>query len=194
MIFGTQLFESKNLLLEAYDLEKDPAVEAGFSYDLKYAAAIDFESVPHPMTAFEIKTKREGQLKKSSDANDIILFAVRAKSDGQFLGVLIFPWITWFNRFAFVRIAIGESERWGVYYPEVLEMAMRYGLEELGLYSICISTNESEPEVLAALQNAGFQIAARQRENIFRNGRLLDHIYLEFHQDEWQKPSTEVHS
>ncbi len=41
MTFTTQLFQSDNLVLEAYDPEKDAASEAVFSYDPNYAAVID---------------------------------------------------------------------------------------------------------------------------------------------------------
>lgn len=192
MTFATQLFKSENLLLEAYDLEKDPAAEAAFTYDFNYVPAIDFEVVPHPLTAFEVKAKREEQLKKGSETDNFFLFAIRRKSDEQFLGVLSFPWVFWFNRYSFFNLAIGEPDQRQAFYAEALKMAVCYGLEELGLFSICTSISEDEPEVLAALQAAGFQIAVRQRENVFRNGRLLDRIFLEIHQDEWIKRNSEV--
>ncbi len=194
MTFATQLFKSDNLLLEAYDLEKDPAAEAAFTYDFNYVPAIDFDIIPHPLTDFEVKSKREEQLKKGSETDNFFLFAIRRKSDGQFLGILSFPWVFWFNRYAFFNLAIGESEQRPAYYSEALKMAMAYGLEELGLFSICTAASDDEPEVLAALQAAGFNIAVRQRENVFRNGRLLDRIFLEIHQDEWKKENSEVQS
>ncbi|MBA4399878.1 MAG: hypothetical protein D9V45_00895 [Chloroflexi bacterium] len=46
MTFTTQLFQSDNLVPEAYDPEKDAASEAVFSYDPNYATVIDWEGVP----------------------------------------------------------------------------------------------------------------------------------------------------
>ena len=80
------------------------------------------------------------------------------------------------------------------FYDEALSMALRYGLEELGLYSIHTTLCNDEPEVLAALEKAGFQIAVRQRENVFRNGKLRDRIYMEIHQDVWKKRISEEQS
>lgn len=186
MTFATQLFQSENLVLEAYDLEKDPASEAAFTYDFNYVNGIDYEIIPHPLTAFEVKTKREEQLKKGGETDNFFLFAIRRKIDSQFLGVLSFPSVFWFNRYAYFKLAIGEPEMRQAFYEEALSMALRYGLEELGLYSIYTTLSDDEPEVMAGLQNAGFDIAVRQRENIFRNGKLKDRIFMEIHQDEWK--------
>ncbi|MHB8933760.1 MAG: GNAT family N-acetyltransferase [Bellilinea sp.] len=194
MTFATQLFQSENLVLEAYDLEKDPASEAVFTYDFNYVNGIDYEIIPHPLTAFEVKTKREEQLKKGNETDNFFLFAIRRKIDSQFLGVLSFPSVFWFNRYAYFKLAIGEPEMRQAFYEEALSMALRYGLEELGLYSIYTTLSDDEPEVMAGLQNAGFDIAVRQRENIFRNGKLRDRIFMEIHQDQWKKRVTEAQS
>lgn len=194
MTFATQLFQSENLVLEAYDLEKDPASEAAFTYLINYVNIIDYELIPHPLTAFEIKTKREEQLKKGSDTDNFFLFAIRRKIDSQFLGVLNFPSVFWFNRYAMFNLAIGEPELRKAYFDEALSIALRYGLEELGLYSVHTTICDDEPEVMAALQNAGFDVAVRQRENIFRDGKLRDRIFMEIHQEEWKKRITEAQS
>lgn len=194
MTFATQLFQSNNLILEAYDPEKDAVSEAALTYDFNYVNAIDYEVVPHPLTAFEVKKAREEQIKKGSETDNFFLFAVRRKSDNQFLGILSFPSVFWFNRYAYFKLAIGETEMRYAFYDEALSMALRYGLEELGLYSIHTTLTDDEPDVLAALEKAGFQIAVRQRENVFRNGKLRDRIYMEIHQDEWKKSITEEQS
>lgn len=194
MTFATQLFQSDNLILEAYDPEKDAVSEAALTYDFNYVNAIDYEVVPHPLTAFEVKKAREEQIKKGSETDNFFLFAVRRKSDNQFLGILSFPSVFWFNRYAYFKLAIGETEMRHAFYDEALSMALRYGLEELGLYSIHTTLTDDEPDVLAALEKAGFQIAVRQRENVFRNGKLRDRIYMEIHQDEWKKSITEEQS
>lgn len=194
MTFTTQLFKSNHLLLEAYDLEKDPACEAAFTYDLNYVNAIDYELIPHPLTAFEVKTKREEQLKKGSETDNFFLFSIRTKEEDRFLGILSFPSVFWFNRYAYFKLFIGEADQRRAYFVEALDMALRYGLEELGLYSIFTVTHEAEPELMAAYLSAGFKIAVRQRENVFRNGKLIDRMYVEILQDEWKIRQAEVQS
>lgn len=194
MTFTTQLFQSDNLILEAYDPEKDAVSEAALTYDFNYVNAIDYEVVPHPLTAFEVKKAREEQIKKGGETDNFFLFAIRRKTDNQFLGILSFPSVFWFNRYAYFKLAIGEPEMRQAFYDEALSMVLRYGLEELGLYSIHTTLCNDEPDVLAALEKAGFQIAVRQRENVFRNGKLRDRIYMEIHQDEWKKRISEEQS
>jgi RimJ/RimL family protein N-acetyltransferase len=194
MTFTTQLFQSENLVLEAYDPEKDAASEAAFSYDPNYAAVIDGEGVPHPLTVFEVKKKREEELKKGGEKDNFFLFALRRKSDSLFLGILTFPHVFWFNRYAFFKMTIGEAETRLAYFTEALQMGLRYGLEELGLYSMYTSTGEYEPEVKQGLEAAGFHEAVRQRENVYRDGKLWDRVFMEILQDEWKTRNAQVQS
>jgi RimJ/RimL family protein N-acetyltransferase len=194
MTLTTQLFRSKNLVLEAYDPEKDAASEAAFTYDFDYMSAIDRHETPHPLTAFEVKKKREEQLKKGSETGNFFLFALLRKEAGTFLGVLSIPRVFWFNRYANYALRIGEPDMRTAYYAEALQMAIRYGLEDLGLYSMVTTTGEYEPEIINSLQAAGFTIAVRQREAVFRDGRLWDLILMELLQEEWKKKSQEEQS
>lgn len=186
MTFTTQLFQSDNLVLEAYDPEKDAALEAAFSYDPNYAAVIDWDGVPHPLTVFEVKKKREEELKKGVEKDNFFLFALRRKSDNQFLGILTLPHVFWFNRYTFFKVAIGEAEMRQTYFAEALQMALRYGLEELGLYSMHTFSGEYESEVRYALEAAGFKAVVQQRENVYRAGKLWDRLFMEILQDEWK--------
>jgi len=194
MTFTTQLFQSENLILQAYDPEKDAAAEAAFSYDSNYANLIDWEIVPHPLTVFEVKKMREEQLKKGSEKDNFFLFGIHNKSDGLFLGIITFPEIFWFNRYSFFKVYLGEPDMRQVHYAEALKLALVYGLEELGLYSLYTSSGEYEPEVKQALEAAGFKEAARQRENVFRDGRLWDRVFMELLQEDWKVDSVEVQS
>ncbi|MFA5836313.1 MAG: GNAT family protein [Bellilinea sp.] len=194
MTFTTQLFQSENLVLEAYDPEKDAAIEAAFTYDPNYAAVIDWDGVPHPLTVFEVKKKREEELKKGVEKDNFFLFALRRKADSQFLGILTLPHVFWFNRHAFFKVVIGEAEMRQAYFDEALQMALRYGLEELGLYSMHTTSGEYEPDVKQALEAAGFKAAVRQRENVYRSEKLWDRIFMEILQDEWKIHNAGVQS
>ncbi|HWR66615.1 MAG TPA: GNAT family protein [Bellilinea sp.] len=194
MTFTTQLFQSENLVLQAYDPQKDAAAEAAFSYDPNYANVIDWAIVPHPLTVFEVKKMREDQLKKGSEKDNFFLFGIHSNADGQFLGIITFPEVFWFNRYSFFKVYLGEPIMRQALYAEALNLALVYGLEELDLYSLYTSTGEYEPEVKLALEGAGFQEAVRQRENIFRDGRYWDRVFVELMQSEWKIRHAEVHS
>lgn len=194
MKFTTQLFQSENLVLEAYDPEKDAADEASFTYDPGYVSAIDGGLIPHPLNTYEVKKLREEEIKKGEDNGRFFFFAIRLKSDNRFLGFLSFPDVFWFNRYAFFKLRIGDPDLSKTYYVEALNLALRYGFEELGLYSIYTATGDFEPEILKALTDAGFNISVRQRENVFRFGKLWDRIFVEILQEAWVHQSGEVQS
>ena len=110
MTFATQLFQSENLVLQAYDPEKDAAAEAAFSYDPNYAVVIDPDKVPHPLTVFEVKKIREEQLKKGERKGQLFSCSVFiANRMDNSLALLHFPSVFWFNRYAFFKVYLGES-------------------------------------------------------------------------------------
>ncbi len=187
MNLTTQLFESTNLKLDFYDPEKDASEESSFTYDLNYTWGISFNGEPKPLTAFEIKKMREEQLKKADETGTKFYFTVRRKADNQFLGVIMFPWISWTHRTAAFRVLIGDTGRWGEYLAEALRLALRYAFEELNLYSVDCYAGEFQPDYLEACRRAGMQERVRQREMVFRAGRLWDRVMMVLNQADWQK-------
>lgn len=191
MTFTTQLFQSKNLILQAYDPEKDAAAEAAFSYDPNYARVIG-DGVPHPLTVFEVRKMREDEYKKQSEKGSHFLFGIHQKSDGALIGTLSFPEVFWFNRYAFFMLAIGDPEQQPICYPEALQLALLYGLEELGLYSLYTTSGDYDPAAFQALTETGFKPTVCQRENVYRGGHLWDVFYMELLQSEWLIHRSEV--
>lgn len=185
-MFSTQLFSSEHLLLEGYDLEKDVPIESAFTYDLNYAWKFSPDGPAHPLTVFEVKKKREAQLKKANEENaSCFYFAIRQRTDREFLGVLAIPWVFWSNREGGLTVLIGNPEKRGLYLDELLGIALTYAFEELSLYYLTVTSGEFEPETLAAYQRAGMQIAVRQKDMLFNSGRLWDRLILGMQQDQW---------
>ena len=85
-----------------------------------------------------------------------------------------------------LRFTSANQDMRQAYYAEALKLAMVYGLEELGLYSMYTSSGEYEPEIKQALEAAGFQEAVRQRDNVFRDGCLWDRVFMEILQEDWK--------
>jgi RimJ/RimL family protein N-acetyltransferase len=191
MMFRSQLFQSQNLVLQAYDPEQDAQAEASFSYDPNYARVIE-DGIPHPLTVFEVKKKREEELKKNAGKDNFFLFGIHRKLDGAFIGTLCFPDVFWFNRFAYFMLAVGDPEMQEAYFPEALQLALMYGLEELGLYSVYTTSGDFDPLTFRALVAAGFKPVVCQRENAFRNGRVWDVFYMEMLQSDLTSNLREV--
>lgn len=185
MKLTTQLFDAPHLKLDFYDPDKDAADEASFTYDLNYAWAMDIDGAAHPLTVFEVKKKREGQLKKSDESKAEYYFAVRRKEDGKFLGVVAIPWVSWRNRNAGMRVLIGDVDDRQTYLNEAIHVALRYIFEGLEIFSVDIFTGEFQPEMMEACCQAGMIECVRQREMVYRHDRLWDRVIMSMRQDQW---------
>ena len=191
MDFATQLFECEHLILTAYDPEKDAAVEAGFTRNLDYAWSMDQDGIPHPLTAFEVKKKREEALKESEEKESSLLFAIRLKEDGRFMGVLAFPWISWSNRIGGFNLNFGVEADDALYFEEALRMTLRYAFEELSLFHTHIWLGSQDDARLTRLVRAGMSVEVRQRQMVYRNGRLWDRLSVGIAQEEWLQMNLE---
>lgn len=185
MNFATQLFESEHLIVTAYDPEKDAIIEAGFTHNLDYAWAMDMDGVPHPLTAFEIKKKREEALKQSEEKENSYCYAIRTKTDERFLGVLIFPWISWSNRSAGFSLNLGEVTDDDLYFDEALHITLRYAFEELDLHHTHAWLGSHDETRLSRFLKAGMTVEVRQRQNFYRRGHLWDLLSVGISQEDW---------
>jgi RimJ/RimL family protein N-acetyltransferase len=185
MEFSTQLFESEHLYLEAYDLDKDAAIEAGFTRDLDYAWSIDPDGIPHPLNTFQVKKMREEMLKRSAENGNCYIFSIRSKEEDRFLGTIVYPWIFWKNQTASFKLNLGNESDDELYYGEALHIALRYSFEELGLYRSFTWLGSHDEIHLARLLKAGMEINVRQRQMYYRHGRLWDKYELGMSRDNW---------
>lgn len=193
-MFNKQLFQSERVLLEPYDPENDAVIEAGFTRYWEYAWAFDVDADPHPLSAYQIKKKREEQLKKSDEAGDRYYFVIRTREDQRMIGVLGLPWVSWSNHLAWMQILIGLEEDIPIYLPEVLEMGMRFAFEELNMHYLVMSSGEFAPVTLNLLLTAGFKVQVRQRRYVFYNNRFWDRLILGLPQAEWKSLHKEYSS
>ena len=191
MNFATQLFESEHLILAAYDPETDAAIEAGFTRNLDYAGSMSRDGIPHPLTSFEVKKMREEALKESEEKESSLLFAIRSKEDNRFMGVLAFPWISWSNRIGGFTLNFGREAEDAVYFEEALDMTSRYAFEEMSLFHTHIWLGSQDDARLARLIRAGMSVEVRQRQMVYRNGRLWDRLSVGITQDDWLLKSLE---
>ena len=191
-MLSKQLFVGQNLVLDYYDLDKDPQEEAKYASDPDYFWGMDNDAFPRPLTVFEIKKKRAEHLKAVLDKGNAYYFALRNKEDNSFLGVIAFPWVWWNSRSSFMTVILGTPDLCRKYFDEALAMGLRYAFEELDLKELTINTGEFQPHIMEALIKAGLHQAVQMRENVYRDGQYYDKIMMEMLQEEWQLKSAEV--
>lgn len=190
MSFKTQLFKSEHLILTWYDLEKDAAVEAGFSQDLDYAWRLDIDGVTHPLTTYEMKKKREEALKDSEEKGSSFCYAIRSQEDDRFLGVFVIPWVSWVNRDACFYLNFGDEADEERYFAEALHLTLRYLFEELGMYHSQTWLGSHDDRRVERYIQAGMAVEVRQRQMAYRQGRLWDRLLMGILQEDWLRSNA----
>lgn len=190
-MFNTQLFESQSLLLDPYDPEKDASIEAGFTRRWDYAWGCQLNSEPHPLASVQVKKKREEQLKRASESHDSVLFAIHLRNEGRLIGVLEFPWVSWSNRTAWMKVLIGDESHEGQYLAEAAKMGLRYAFEEMDMALVTSSTGEFQPQVLHTLLDIGMRVYVRQREMVYYQTRYWDRLIVGMPQMDWKTNFSE---
>lgn len=187
MKFGTQLFKSEHLTLEAYDLEVDPKAESPLTIDAKYTLGIINDANPKPLMVHEVKKLREGQVKKANEGNGNYIFSIYSRDDKKFLGVFQIFRINWLHGNAYFGVRIGDEKASKKYFAEALHLALQFIFEELNQFLAIFQSAEYEPEILKALNKEGMVIAAKEAENAYFGGQYVTKVILTMHQSEWVK-------
>ncbi|GAP15334.1 acetyltransferase [Longilinea arvoryzae] len=187
MKFNTQLFESEHLILTWYDLDQDAAIEAGFTRNLDYAWRMDVDGIPHPLTTFEMKKKREEALKKSEENGSSFCYSLRTKEDNRFLGVVVLPWVSWVNRDAYFYLNFGHEKDEECYFEEAVHITLRYIFEELGLHHTQTWLGSHDDARTARYTRSGMAVEVCQRQMVYRQGRLWDRLSMGISQQDWMQ-------
>lgn len=190
-MFKTQLFESQSLLLDPYDPDKDAAYEAFFTRRWHYTWGSMLYTEAHPLSEFQVKKKREEQLKRCAESRDSFLFAIRLREQKRFIGVVELPWVSWSNRMAWMKVLIGEESIEAAYLPEAVKMGLRYAFDELDMALVASSTGEFQPQVLQTLQSLGMRVCVRQRQMVYFQNQYWDRIIVGMSQSDWQTNDSE---
>lgn len=75
---------------------------------------------------------------------------------------------------------------------EAQEILLRFLFEELGLRVVRLWTNSGNPGAIGLAEKAGFQIAFRQREAVFRKGALYDNVNMDLLRPEYYARHPEL--
>jgi len=179
-----QLFEGKDIRLGPIDFEVDPAVESGWTHDLRYLRAIGRE-LARPLSQAMLKKKYEG-IEKSMEERSLIYYTIRHKQDGGLLGFIRLDWIEWTHGAATLKMGIGEAnQRSKGYGSQALNLFLHIAFVELNLYRLGAQVGTDNPGALRFFERFGFVEEVRRRKALLRDGQTYDLIMLGLLRDEW---------
>jgi len=180
----SSLFESDNLRMGSFDLEKEPEIESAWSYDLTYARW--YREYPvRPLTAFEIKKKHEELLKEMQEGNSLYHFSLRHREDNRLLGFVRVSDVFWLHRLGNLQVAIGDPDCRGML-KEAILLGLRYAFEELNLHRISLILPGYDLSLLEACEEAGMTREVRQRRMTFFPSRYWDVLRYGMLCHEWK--------
>jgi ribosomal-protein-alanine N-acetyltransferase len=86
---------------------------------------------------------------------------------------------------ATVGVMVGK-EFWGKGVAhDAQEVILRFLFLELGLRVVRLWTHSGNPRAIGLAEKAGFKVAIRQREAIYKGGELLDNVGMDLLREEY---------
>lgn len=139
-------------------------------------------ALPPDFTDEMIRKQIEGR--EFSYDPDMARFAIEHKATGQFAGYVSYSNLE--RRFAATYGIMIDKAFWGKGVAlEAQEMLLHFLFMELGVRVVRLWTHSGNPRMIGLAQKSGFQIAFRQRESIFKDGKLLDNVSMDILREEY---------
>ena len=111
-------------------------------------------------------------------------FIIISKEKGEFVGSISYTGLRPRWR-ATVGIMI-DKKFWGTGFAlDAQEVLLKFLFVELGLRLVRLFTHSGNPRAVRLAEKAGFQVAVRQRQSIFKNGQLYDNLVMDLLREEY---------
>lgn len=118
--------------------------------------------------------------------NQNIVLAIIDDTSDLHVGNVGLHSINWIHRSALLGIVIGEKEFMGRGWGKQAWAAVSgYAFEILNLHKVCATVFEGNDRSMKCALAAGYQVEGRQKEQVYKNGRYCDLIWLGITRDQW---------
>jgi RimJ/RimL family protein N-acetyltransferase len=170
----------------------DPAKMAEYfskwSRDSEYLRLLDAGTA----VTFSVKSVKEWLEKELLQENPGHWFMIQSLEDERLIGEVGLDGIRWSQGESFVGIGLGDRDSWGKGYgTDAMRTILRYAFRELNLRRISLDVFEYNPRAIRSYEKAGFVYEGRIRQELQRDGRRWDVIYMGILREEWEKREAE---
>ena len=132
----------------------------------------------------KIKEWIEKQVETGFD-QDRYYFSVRTLTEDKYIGFLGL-WVDLIHGVAWVGLGIGEREFWGKGYgTDMMKLCLQYAFTELCVARVSLGLHEYNPRALRSYEKCGFRLEGRTRQDILREGRRTDTLWMGILREEW---------
>ena len=112
------------------------------------------------------------------DANDAVQWAITAKGDDVFIGLIGFWRIVKEHHYGELGYMLAR-DHWGKgYISEAIGVVVPFGLHTLGFHRVEAITRPENAASVRALEKNGFVLEAHFKDNIFHNGVFHDSLHF----------------
>ena len=117
-------------------------------------------------------------------------FSVRTLAEDKHIGFLIL-WVDLIHNDAWVGVGIGDRDFWGRGYgTDVMKLCLQYAFTELNVHRVSLGLLEYNPRALRAYERAGFRFEGRTRQDVMREGKRFDSLWMGILREEWMQMQT----
>jgi RimJ/RimL family protein N-acetyltransferase len=180
------IFESDHLHLAAVDLDQDPNVMSGWTYDLDIARVFN-GLAPHPLAAFEVKKYCANRQKDGQENGKVFLFSIRARQEDRLVGLLDIGHVMWNHGNTGFKLVFGEPDDRNQFAAEGLQLALQFIFDELNLYRAMLLLPEYDQTGIDLAEQAGFILEVRMRQADYRNGQTWNRLIYGLLRQEYEK-------
>jgi RimJ/RimL family protein N-acetyltransferase len=116
---------------------------------------------------------------------DRYYFSVRTLAEDQYIGFLGM-WVDLIHSEAWVGLGIGEREFWSKGYgTDMMRLCQRYVFSELCLERLSLGLHTYNPRALRSYEKCGFRLEGRTRQDMLREGKRTDSLWMGILREEW---------
>jgi RimJ/RimL family protein N-acetyltransferase len=177
-----ELFHGDLVRLTAEEPEMIARAEARWVRDSEYVRLADSQ--------MEIGSERmikewvEKQIEKGPQP-ERYPFRIRTLADDRLIGFLGMG-VDLIHSEAMVGISIGERDAWNKGYgTDAMKICLRYAFMELGLQRVTLGVFAYNPRAQRSYEKVGFQLEGRTRQDILREGKRGDTLWMGILREEW---------
>lgn len=112
-------------------------------------------------------------------------FTVRTLAEDKFIGFLGL-WVDLIHSEAWVGLGIGERDFWSKGYgTDMMKLCIQYVFSELGVERLSLGLHEYNLRALKSYEKCGFRFEGRTRQDLLREGRRYDSLWMGILREEW---------
>ncbi len=177
------LFRGELVRLAMVEPEVRARSEARWQRDSEFHRLADSDPA-HPESEKKIKERLEKQAGKDLEPGRYF-FSVRTLEEDKYIGFLGLS-VNLIHSEAWVGLGIGEREFWSRGCgTDLMRLCQQYVFAELCLERLSLGVHEYNPRALRSYEKCGFRLEGRTRQDMLREGKRYDSLWMGILRQEW---------